>query len=154
MDVNKNLTGAGFVIYFDNSKGILADKPKDLLYLCILGLNNKLDFPKGMIDFGEYPYDCAIRETFEETNLENDIHYTSNENEYKEFNNRLIMYIAEINSPEDMSKIIFKPNPHSGIKEHTDYFWYSIDECREDLLDYLVPVIEWANNELDFKLSR
>ena len=148
MNVNKSLTGAGFVIYFDNRMNILNDKPKDILYLCLLGLNSKLDFPKGMIDFGEYPYDCAIRETFEETNLENDIHYTSNENDYREFNNRLIMYIAKINSFDFMNKIKLIPNPHSGIKEHTNYYWYSIDECRNDLLNYLIPVIEWADKEL------
>ena len=148
MNVNKNLTGAGFVIYFDNTLGLLKDKPREILYLCLLGLNDKLDFPKGTIDYGEYPFDCAVRETFEETNLKNGVHYFGDENLYREFNDRLVMYITKLSSVDFIDSIKILPNEKLGIVEHKSYHWCSYDQCKEGLLNYLKPVIEWCNTEI------
>ena len=77
----KYCTGSGIVIYLDNRDKYFSDLQEDILYLfleCNGEINpryqDKLDFPKGTIDKGEYSLDCAIRETEEEINIFKD-HY-------------------------------------------------------------------------------
>ena len=152
--MKQNCTGAGIIVFFDN-RGVrqpaIEDLDNDILYLFMKGLDNKFDFPKGTIDFGEFPLDCAIRETLEEINLStND--YTIIDRVGKDFfSNKktnkhvLRMYIAEIKK-DSLSNASIKQNPHTGIKEHSHFTFSSKDTCKDELLHFLKEPLEWSNN--------
>ena len=124
---------------------------QDILYLFMKGLDDFYDFPKGSIDEGEFPLDCAIRETYEEINLK-ETDYTFIEKTGKEFfskksnnNHVLKMYIAEL-KPDSLHKPMLKKNPHTGIVEHKSFALVKKQDKYESLLHYLKDPINWAEN--------
>ncbi len=150
----KKCTGAGIIVFFDN-RGIRHKKitglEQDILYLFMKGLDGFYDFPKGSIDEGEFPLDCAIRETYEEINLK-ETDYTFIEKTGKEFfskksnnNHVLKMYIAEL-KPDSLHKPMLKKNPHTGIVEHKSFALVKKQDKYESLLHYLKDPINWAEN--------
>jgi 8-oxo-dGTP pyrophosphatase MutT (NUDIX family) len=147
-------TGAGIIVFFDN-RGIRHEKVKGLeeniLYLFMKGLDGFYDFPKGSIDEGEFPLDCAIRETYEEINLKSD-DYVFVDNVGKSFfsekqinNHVLRMYIAEIKK-DCLYKPMIRKNPHTGILEHKSFTLSSKEKKYEMLLPYLKNPLDWAEN--------
>ena len=113
------------------------------------GLDDFYDFPKGSIDEGEFPLDCAIRETYEEINLK-ETDYTFIDKTGKVFskktdNHVLKMYIAELNS-NSLHKPMLKKNPHTGIIEHKSFALVKKQDKYESLLHYLKGPIDWAEN--------
>ena len=64
------VTGAGIIWYFDNKENIFESLKKDILFLVLEDFKGEYDLTKGTIDKGESSFSCAIRETFEESNLE------------------------------------------------------------------------------------
>jgi len=129
MNKTNKLTGAGVVPIFDNREGIFSDLEKDILYLILHDKKGRYDFPKGCIDlkYGEQPYDCAIREMFEECNLTLDDFVDSklNGNTTEEgfmCGDRLLMFFGIVNN---ISNIIIKPNPEIQAKKGIDYYEHS-----------------------------
>ena len=145
-------TGAGIIIFFDN-RGVRQEKIKgldeDLLYLFMKGLDDFYDFPKGSIDEGEFPLDCAIRETYEEINLkETDYDFIDkigkNFFSKKKNNNHVLkMYIAELKL-DSLHKPMLQKNPHTGIIEHKSFAIVKKEQKYNDLLYYLKDPIDWA----------
>ena len=64
-------SGAGIVVYYDNRDSSIKGLENDILYLSLIDNEGLYDFPKGGIDEGEYSFQCALRETYEEINLKN-----------------------------------------------------------------------------------
>lgn len=96
------------------------------------------DLPKGTRDFGESLFDCATRETFEETG----INIYSNEVITGPYRTSFLhMWLAEIDIAE---KIIIGKNPETGKYEHDGYDWLSKKEALSLVYPYLVPFVEWA----------
>ena len=126
MNKIKKLTGAGVVPIFDNREGIFSDLENDILYLVLHDKNGRYDFPKGCIDsrYGEQPYDCAIREMFEECNLslndfkEDKISGNTTEEGFM-CGDRLLMFFGIV---KNISNIKIKPNPEIRAKEGIDYY--------------------------------
>ena len=155
--MNQECTGAGIIIFFDNrgiKQPIVEGLDKDVLYLFLNNLNNRYDFPKGSIDFGEFPLDCAIRETFEEINLNKDDYFFVNkegkdfisEKKNKDNNNHVLrMYISELKR-DKLSSPKININPHTKIKEHNDFYFLRRKEGEDLLLDYLKKPMEWCDN--------
>lgn len=148
----KKCTGAGIIVFFDN-RGIKNQKitglDQDILYLFMKGLDNLYDFPKGSIDEGEFPLDCAIRETYEEINLK-ETDYTFIDKVGKDFfsnkknnNHVLKMYIAELKA-DSLHKPMLQKNPHTGIIEHKSFALVKKQDKYESLLHYLKDPIDWA----------
>ena len=100
--------------------------------------NGIYDLPKGQRDEGEAPYDCAIRECYEETMIE--VHKVS-AGPFKD--EALWFWLAE--SKDDP---VIKPNKHSGELEHLGYAWLAPDEMLANCLDYLKPSVLWAKDVL------
>ena len=150
----KKCTGAGIIVFFDN-RGTRHKKisglEQDILYLFMKGLDDFYDFPKGSIDEGEFPLDCAIRETYEEINLK-ETDYTFIDKVGKDFfsmkknnNHVLKMYIAEL-KPDSLHKPMLQKNPHTGIIEHKSFALVKKQDKYESLLHYLKDPINWAES--------
>lgn len=156
--MNAECTGAGIILFYDNrgvKQTIVEGLDEGILYLCLNDLNSYLDFPKGSKDFGEFPLDCAIRETFEEINLSSEDYFMI-DRIGKDFYTRddqdkyLKMYIGEIKK-DSLSKPRIKTNLHTNIKEHKDFYFLKKDDCVSKLLSYLKEPLEWCDNiVLDF----
>ena len=155
--MNQECTGAGIIIFFDNrgiKQPIVEGLDKDVLYLFLNNLNNRYDFPKGSVDFGEFPLDCAIRETFEEINLGKEDYFFIekegkdfiSEKKNKDGNNHVLrMYIAELKR-DRLSVPKININPHTKIKEHSDFSFSKRKVAEDLLLDYLKKPMEWCDN--------
>ena len=97
------------------------------------------DVPKGMIDEGEDPEDCARRECYEETSLR-PANFTAGPHK----SGMLWLWLAECDETP-----VLKINPATGQKEHLGYEWLDIDDIIENCLDYLRPSLMWAKKVLE-----
>lgn len=147
MNIEK-ITGAGIICYFDNTSNEIKDLTNDILFLVLEDYNGKYDFPKGCIDFGEYVYDCAVRETFEESNIcEDDIAefvVKDLENAYM-CGKGLVLFLAKL-KVKSFTNVKIKKNPHTEIYEHKNFYFLAKDEVEKNLPVYLNKSIEWAYN--------
>lgn len=150
------VTGAGFVLYFDNTNKIVKNKPAEILYLCLTDIKGKYDFPKGTIDDFEDPFDCAIRETFEETHLKHGKHFKDINKLNKTFSQGLVMFLGEYNldiddifkSPDLNKNIKLLPNEKTNIIEHNSFSWNTFDKALQNLPEYLKEVLYWADKNI------
>ena len=136
--MNQYPSAAGIIVYQNHD-------PDQLYFLGLIALpefqtKNKglYDIPKGRIDPGETPIQCAIREAKEEATI--DItHLDSGPYSF----DRLTVWLAE--SYQDPRIGV---NPTTGIQEHLGYEWIKSEIMKEQCLDYLKPHIQWAINYL------
>jgi len=136
------------MIQHPSAAGIIVYRVLDTGSIRFLGLtalpvfqekNNGLyDIPKGGIDYGETPIQCAIREAKEEASI--DITHLDS-GPY--INDRLTVWLAE-----SYQKPSIGINPTTGLKEHLGYLWVKPDDMYDNCLDYLRPHIAWAINYL------
>lgn len=101
--------------------------------------NGIYDIPKGRIDPGETPFDCAKRECFEEAGLQ--------PSKFKAgpFNDTgLWLWLAECNANPKIGY-----NPQTGLKEHLGYTWLTGKDLEAQCLDYLQPGVSWARKILN-----
>lgn len=105
--------------------------------ILLLKLHNNLwDLPKGSLDAGETIFDCAVRETFEESHI-SDINFPWGKICVNLEN--LTFYICStVDDPEIL------PNPVYKIYEHESAWWVDPEAAVILLPDYLKPAIEWA----------
>jgi 8-oxo-dGTP pyrophosphatase MutT (NUDIX family) len=156
----ENVTGAGCVIYFDNTKNIIKNKPNEILYLVLINNNNKYDFPKGASDPFENELVCAIRETKEETNLEVNKNYIIDTNKSEIFSEGLVMFLAnyildfkDLDKEPDLGKNIkiipTKVTDDYSVLEHKGFFWDSYDNIKHNFPLYLQEVLYWAKINIE-----
>ena len=84
------------------------------------------DLPGGHIEDGEKPKEAAKREAFEETGLKvSDLKAKNVPDSFRHF----------FTTKNYSGKIEFKENPESGVIEHNDYKWVTLEEYEnmEDL---------------------
>ena len=136
--MNQYPSAAGIIVFQDRS-------PDSLYFLGLVALpefqiksSGIYDIPKGRIDPGESPLQCAIREAREESTI--DItHLDSGPYTH----DRLTVWLAE--SYQDPYIGI---NPSTGLKEHLGYEWVQAEKMEAQCLDYLKPHIRWARKYL------
>lgn len=136
--MNQYPSAAGIIVYQD--RGL--DK---LYFLGLIALpafqtknNGIYDIPKGRIDPGETPLQCAIRESKEEASI--DItHLDSGPYIY----DRLTVWLAE-----SYQVPLIGVNPETNKQEHQGYDWVKSARMEEQCLDYLKPHIKWARKYL------
>ena len=103
-----------------------------------LKLGGEYDLPKGKIDPGESEFDCAVRETREESGIDkSDLIFTWG-NRNKKIKH-IIFFIAETHSDPFIPR-----NPDTGIFEHESAEWLDWAEITGTCYPYLKEVIEWA----------
>jgi len=152
--MNKEITGAGFVIFFDNRKKVISNYPQEIIYLYLIDNKSKYDFTKGTIESYETPFECAVRETYEESGLKCSKNFLLHGSLNKTFSEGLSMFIGEyvldfedLHSKTDLSKnIVILPS--NGIIEHKGFVWETYERGRKNLPDYLKDVIDWAKNNI------
>tara|TARA_Y100000034_G_C6791191_1_gene354260 strand:+ start:370 stop:792 length:423 start_codon:yes stop_codon:yes gene_type:complete len=101
-----------------------------------------LDIPKGRQDKGETVWQCATRETFEETSIVIGDHHVV-DGPYRE--GWLSVWLCEFDAHEP----ILYPNPHSGNYEHVDYYWLPFSSMIRECYPYLRPFIFWASKVMN-----
>jgi 8-oxo-dGTP pyrophosphatase MutT (NUDIX family) len=141
-------TGAGIICYFDNTEGIVKDLEKEILFLVLETHRGRYDIPKGCIDFGEYVFDCALRETYEECNLKSsdfNKFLVSSEDMAFKCGKGLILFIGEIHV-NSIANIKINKNPHTNIFEHSKFLLLPKEKITKKLLSFLNESIEWSYN--------
>jgi len=134
---------AGIIIYrfFNNS----------LQFALVKSKRGRYSFPKGKREKGETNYECAIRETKEETGvLEKDLTFVKNSsNEYytydeysKNKNRSIIYYLAEIKEnknliPEDSDELSW-----AGWLNFTDIQALPEEEFKKDRIDIAINIAQ------------
>lgn len=126
-------SAAGFIIYRIRNKkpevlGLIARHAEQVRSRGIY------DIPKGQRDLGETPYECALRECYEEANLIPDKVLAGPFTKSKCW-----VWLAHCDDTP-----IIKINPSIGQKEHLGYKWLPIEVVHENALNYLKPCLSWA----------
>lgn len=153
--MSTKVTGAGFVIYFDNRQKTIASYPQEIIYLCLIDNKDEYDFNKGTIDQYETPFDCAVRETYEESGLKYQKNFLLHGSLNKTFSDGLTMFIGEyildfndLYSQADLNKNISITPNSNGIIEHKGFVWETYENARNKLPAYLKVVIDWSKNNI------
>ena len=97
-----------------------------------------LDLPKGAIEKNETVWQCAVRETFEETG----INITTANLEWgldPIIHGNLTMFLARTKEHGSLNR-----NPKSGIYEHQMLLWDKPSTIFSSLYGYLKPILEQA----------
>lgn len=112
----------------------------DLEVLLLLNHDGTWDLPKGGMEPGESPFDCAVRETFEETSID-DLEFAWGTQPIVSDN--LNFYIAR--SEKDP---VIRLNPVYGIYEHVVGVWVDPTNAIDLLPDFLKPFMTAAISRL------
>jgi len=152
------ILSAGFIIVRKNentgnkSTESAGKSVLDKWLFLILRAYKNWDFPKGIVEEGEDPFEAAIREVNEETGIKN-LRFISGK-EYVETEpysgGKKIAryYLAET----DEKEVHFSINPEIGMPEHHEYRWVNFSSLKKLLPPRLQKVADWAKEKL-VKLS-
>ncbi len=115
--------------------------------LLVLRAYRNWDFPKGLIEPGEVPFAAAVRETREETGIE-DLAFRWGE-EYRETvpyarNKVARYYLAET----EADRLSLPVSPELGRPEHHEYRWVDFTTAQRLLPPRLQPVLAWVRARL------
>jgi 8-oxo-dGTP pyrophosphatase MutT (NUDIX family) len=120
---------------------IVVKKFKDVYRVLGLNIYGKFDIPKGQIDPGETPFEAALRETEEESSINQlQFNWGLDPIEIK----HLTIYIAET----DQDPVIQR-NPITNMYEHHDARWISWEEICDTCIAYLRPAIITAKFRIE-----
>jgi 8-oxo-dGTP pyrophosphatase MutT (NUDIX family) len=126
------------------SSGVVVVNARQGAVLCLLLRAYKnWDFPKGLVEPGEEPFEAALREVREETTLENLIFdWGTGFLETGPYNKGKISryYVARSND----SQVRLPINPELGMPEHHEARWVTFDDALSMVSPRLVPVVHWA----------
>jgi len=116
-----------------------ADGPRFLL----LRAYRHWDFPKGMVEPGETPFDAARREVEEETGLAaldfawGDIHAETEPYARGKVARYYLARTAE-------EQVTLAANPATGIREHMEYRWVDYTEAAKLVTPRVKLILDWA----------
>jgi len=104
------------------------------------------DFPKGVVEPDEDPFDTAVREVKEETGI-TELQFPCG-NVYRETEpykggKKIARYYLAKTS---QSEVRFSVNPELGRPEHHEYRWVNYDQILKLAPSRLIPIIEWAHS--------
>jgi 8-oxo-dGTP pyrophosphatase MutT (NUDIX family) len=129
------------------SAGVIPVLPGENLYL-LLRAYKYWDFPKGIVELGENPFEAAKRELFEESGLQKPKFRWGKEfieTERYSYGKIARYYVAEVLN----EKITIEANPVSGRREHDEYRWVTYDEASKLLVPRVRRVLDWAEAKIN-----
>jgi 8-oxo-dGTP pyrophosphatase MutT (NUDIX family) len=106
------------------------------------------DFPKGLLAAGETPLQAALRETREETGLENvEFTWGAESKDSAMYGDRKVAsyFLARAGEGE----VTLPVNPELGRPEHDEFRWATFDEAQRLLPPRLLPILEWARRKVE-----
>jgi 8-oxo-dGTP pyrophosphatase MutT (NUDIX family) len=112
-------------------------------YLLLRAYKN-WDFPKGLVEPGEQPFDAAVREVKEETTLVNlAFDWGTDYIDTGPYNKGKISryYLAR----SDDTLVHLPINPELGFPEHQEARWVAFETALNMVSPRLKPVIHWAS---------
>ncbi len=112
-------------------------------HFLLLRAYNYWDFPKGLVETGEDPFEAAKREVLEETSLDRltfNWGYDYRETPPYRHGKVARYYVAE----SVAGKVFLQVNPDLGHPEHDEFRWLLYQEARELLADRVKPILDWA----------
>jgi 8-oxo-dGTP pyrophosphatase MutT (NUDIX family) len=113
-------------------------------YLLLRAYKN-WDFPKGLVEPGEQPFDAAVREVKEETTLVNlAFDWGKDYMDTGPYNKGKISryYVARSND----THVHLPVNPELGFPEHHEARWVGLETALSMVSPRLKPVIQWASD--------
>jgi len=122
---------------------ILIRHTKNGCFYLVLRAYSYWDFPKGEVEAGEQPLAAAIRETTEETGIEQlEFRWQDEFYETPPYAGGKVAryYIAETQE----SRVVLGINPELGRPEHHEFRWVSYSEARSLLNDRVRGALQWA----------
>jgi len=118
------------------------------LYL-LLRAYNHWDFPKGVVEKGESPFEAALREIKEETELSELVfpkgYIFIESGPYGAHKKVARYYLAETNQEE----INLPVNPELGKPEHEEYRWLAFRDALQLVSNRVETILNWANSNLN-----
>lgn len=114
----------------------------DALFLLLRAFNH-WDFPKGMVEDGETPFDAALREILEETTLDGlDFPWGHQYVETGPYSRgKIARYYLATTGRSDVELPV---NPELGRPEHSEYRWVDYAQAVSLASPRLRPVVHWA----------
>lgn len=122
--------GAGIIVVNEDNK-----------ILTLITHKGGYDLPKGSAEDGEYPFQTAQRECFEECNL----WITVSDLLYETYLNRNGTQIFIAQMPHNQ-QIEIKVNEETGKAEHIGWCWITSEEFLTNTYPFLKTHIKWASN--------
>ena len=128
---------------------VVREESGDWRFLFLRAYRN-WDFPKGVVEPGEDPFEAAVREAGEEAGISDLTFPWGNvfkETEpYRSGGKKVARYYLAATS---QSEVTFSVNPEIGKPEHHEYRWLSYKEVRKLAPERLLPIIDWANGMIN-----
>jgi bis(5'-nucleosidyl)-tetraphosphatase len=111
----------------------------------LLRAYNNWDFPKGLVEPGEQPFDAALREVREETTL-HDLSFDWGLDfiETGPYNKGKISRYYVAQSSETAVRL--PVNPELGMPEHHEARWMVFEQALRLMSPRLEPVLRWAHD--------
>ena len=127
-EISHNGTRAAGVVVLK----VIDDEPKVL----VLRTSKNYDLPKGRIKQGEDPFECAIRETQEETGI-SDLDFFAGKKS-------IIISLCQMYCAKTNSDVTIHKNPNTNKQEHIGYEWMLPETAIRVLPNYLSKAVKWA----------
>jgi bis(5'-nucleosidyl)-tetraphosphatase len=132
---------------FTSSGVVIIRRENDQYVYLLLRAYQHWDFPKGVVEKGETPFDAALREVNEETTI-TDLTFSWGY-EFIETGpygkGKVARYYL---ASTERNEIELPINPEIGVPEHEEYCWVSADEAKKMITPRVRAVLEWAQKYL------
>jgi len=126
---------------------VVRESEHGLLFLLLRAFKH-WDFPKGMVEDDETPFEAAQRETQEESGIsELDFRWGDNFYETPPYNRGKVARYYLAHTLEEAISIV--PNPVTGRLEHVEYRWVSFEQAWRMVSPRVQRVLSWAAIQLD-----
>lgn len=128
---------------------VIVRKHNNTSLVLMMRAYNYWDFPKGKIEIGERVIDAAIRETKEESGIE-DLHFVwgrdhTQTEPYGSFKKISYYFLAQTKQ----KKIVMAINPELGRAEHEEYRWLTFEEAKILAVPRIRRILNWAEQKIN-----
>lgn len=126
---------------------VVRESEHGLLFLLLRAFKH-WDFPKGMVEDDETPFEAAQRETLEEAGISDlDFRWGEHYFETSPYNRGKVARYYLAATAQDAVSIV--PNPVTGRLEHVEYRWVSFEQAWRLSSPRVQRVLSWAAKLLD-----